>query len=137
MIFLPANKHMSLDVKLGTVKEKLTMPKWVSLLFITQIIIVYFYASIAKIYPDWLDGTFTKNLLQGTTSRPFFLELFSQKWFYLFIAYAGILFDLLVVPLLLFKKTRTIALICSVIFHLFNRYFSVFCTNIYFVFLRA
>jgi vitamin K-dependent gamma-carboxylase len=120
MIFLPANKHTSLDVKFGFVEKKLTMPKWVSLLFITQIIIVYFYASIAKIYPDWLDGTFTKNLLQGTTTRPFFLDLFSQKWFYLFIAYAGILFDLLIIPLFLFKSTRTIALICSVIFHLFN-----------------
>ena len=120
LIFLPANKYMSLDVKFRFVEKKLTMPKWISLLFITQIIIVYFYASIAKIYPDWLDGTFTKNLLQGTTTRPFFLDLFSQKWFYLFIAYAGILFDLLIIPLFLFKKTRTIALICSVLFHLFN-----------------
>ncbi len=120
MIFLPANQYKSLDVKLGFLKEKLTMPNWVSLLFISQIIIVYFYASIAKLYPDWLDGTFTKNLLQGTTTRPFFLELFSKKWFYMFIAYAGILFDLLVVPLLLIKKTRTFALICSIIFHIFN-----------------
>jgi hypothetical protein len=120
MIFLPANKYASLDVNLKLTIEEQSMPKWVSLLFITQIIIVYFYASIAKIYPDWLDGTFTKNLLSGTTTRPFFIELFSQKWFYLFIAYAGILFDLLVVPLLLFKRTRTIAFICSLIFHLFN-----------------
>ncbi len=120
MIFLPANKYKSLDVKLGFVEIKQTMPKWVSLIFITQILIVYFYASIAKIYPDWLDGTFTRNLLQGTTTRPFFLELFSQKWFYMFIAYTGIVFDLLIVPLFLFKKTRTIALICSFTFHLFN-----------------
>ena len=120
MIFLPANKYKSLDVKLGFIERKLTMPNWVSLLFITQIILVYFYASIAQLYPDWLDGTFTRNLLQGTTSRPFFLELFSQKWFYLFIAYAGILFDLLVVPMLLFKRTRTFALICSILFHIFN-----------------
>lgn len=120
MIFLPANKYKSLDVKFGFIEDKQTMPKWVSLLFITQILIVYFYASIAKIYPDWLDGTFTRNLLQGTTTRPFFLELFSQKWFYMFIAYTGIVFDLLIVPLFLFKKTRTIALICSVIFHTFN-----------------
>lgn len=120
MIFLPANKYKSLDVKLGFIERKLTMPNWVSLLFITQIILVYFYASIAKLYPDWLDGTFTNNLLQDTKSTPFFLELFSQKWFYLFIAYAGILFDLLVVPMLLFKRTRTFALICSILFHIFN-----------------
>lgn len=120
MVFLPANKSTSLDVKLGYTKASLQMPNWVRLTFIIQVAIVYFYASIAKFYPDWLDGTFTKNLLQGTTARPFFLNLFAQKWFYLFIAYAGILYDLLIVPLLLYKKTRTIALIASLGFHLFN-----------------
>ena len=120
MIFLPANRYASIDVKQNRVSEEKTMPYWINLLFIIQISIVYFYASIAKFYPDWLDGTFTKNLLAGTTTRRFFLELFSQKWFYLFIAYAGILFDLLVVPLLLFKRTRTLALLASLVFHIFN-----------------
>ena len=120
LIFLTANRYASLDVKQNRVSEEKTMPYWISLLFIIQVGIVYVFASLAKFYPDWLDGTFTKNLLSGTTSRPFFLELFSQKWFYLFIAYAGILFDLLIVPFLLFKKTRTLALIASVIFHIFN-----------------
>ncbi len=120
MIFLPANRYVSLDVKQNRISEKKTMPYWINLLFIIQVAVVYFYASIAKFYPDWLDGTFTKNLLASSTSKPLFLELFSQKWFYLFIAYAGILFDLLIVPFLLFKKTRTLALIASVIFHIFN-----------------
>lgn len=120
MIFLPANKYASIDVNKKRVTEQKTMPYWVSLLFIIQIIIVYFYASIAKIYPDWLDGTFTKNLLESSTNNPFFRNLFTQKWFYLFIAYAGIVFDLLIVPLLLIRRTRTFALICSVVFHIFN-----------------
>jgi hypothetical protein len=44
----------------------------------------------------------------------------TQKWFYLFITYAGMAFDLLVVPLMLFKRTRTIAFVASFIFHIFN-----------------
>lgn len=120
LIFLPANRYASLDARLKKVKETLTMPYWISLLFIIQIAILYFYASIAKFYPDWLNGTFTRNLLEHSTTNPFFANLFSQKWFYLFIAYAGILFDLLIIPFLLFKKTRTIALIASLCFHLFN-----------------
>jgi vitamin K-dependent gamma-carboxylase len=120
MVFLPANKDLSLDTKFGKVKTKNQMPYWIIFLFICQVSFVYFYAAIAKFYPDWLDGTFTKNLLQGTTTRPFFLEIFSQKWFYLFIAYAGIAFDLFIVPFLLFKRTRTLALIASLVFHLFN-----------------
>ncbi|WP_130736326.1 HTTM domain-containing protein [Flavobacterium sp. J27] len=122
MVFLPANRYKSLDIKLGLQSKKETMPYWVSLIFIIQIAIVYSYAALAKIYPDWLDGTFTKNLLQGTTTRPFFLQLFSKKWFYLFIAYAGIFYDLVIVPFLLCKKTRTIALIASLFFHLFNAF---------------
>ena len=123
MIFLPANQYASLDVKQQRTLEQKAMPYWVSLLFIIQVAIVYFYAAIAKFYPDWLNGTFTRILLAGTTSNEFFLTLFSNKYFYLFIAYAGILFDLLIVPLLLFKKTRTIALVASLSFHLFNAIF--------------
>ena len=123
MIFLPANQYASLDVKQQRTLEQKAMPYWVSLLFIIQVAIVYFYAAIAKFYPDWLNGTFTRILLTGTTSNEFFLTLFSNKYFYLFIAYAGILFDLLIVPLLLFKKTRTIALVASLSFHLFNAIF--------------
>ena len=120
MLFLPANQHTSLDVKLGYTKKIFEIPQWIRLIFIIQIAIVYFYAAVAKIYPDWLDGTFTKLLLQGTTTRPFFLNLFAQKWFYLFIAYSGILYDFLIIPLLLYKKTRTFAFIASLFFHLFN-----------------
>lgn len=123
MIWLPANKEKSLDVKLGYTTKESSIPQWIIFLFIAQIGIVYFYAAIAKLYPDWLNGTFTKNLLQGTTQRPFFLTLFSQPWFYLFIAYSGILYDLLIVPFLLIKKTRNLALLASFAFHLFNAIF--------------
>jgi hypothetical protein len=120
MIFLPANRDKALDIKLGLVQEKKTMPYWIILIFIIQISIVYFYAAVAKFYPDWLDGTFTKNLLSGSELPVSVLALFSQKWFYLFIAYTGIVYDFLIVPLLLLKRTRTLALIASLCFHLFN-----------------
>ena len=42
LIFLPANRYASLDVRLKKVKETLTMPYWISLLFIVQIAILYF-----------------------------------------------------------------------------------------------
>lgn len=93
MIFLPANQEKSLDVKLGYVKKATTIPQWIIFFFISLIGIVYTYAAFAKFYPDWLDGAFAKILLQRITSRPNFLELFSQKWFYLSFAYAGIVFD--------------------------------------------
>ncbi|UYW01176.1 HTTM domain-containing protein [Flavobacterium agricola] len=120
LVFLPANRYKALDVKLGYVKQQLTMPKWCSWIFILQIAIVYFYATIAKFYPDWLDGTFTKNLLANRTPFESVNNLFAQKWFYMFIAYAGIVFDGLIVPALLYKRTRTWAVIASLVFHIFN-----------------
>ena len=123
LIFLPANRYASLDVKQNRVSEEKTMPYWISLLFIIQVGIVYVYAAVAKFYPDWLDGTFTRNLLVSSTEIIALKKLFLQKWFYLFIAYMGILFDLLIVPLLLFKRTRIVALVASLTFHIFNAVF--------------
>lgn len=120
MIFLPANQEKSLDAKFGFVKKATSIPQWIIYVFIAIIGIVYTYAAIAKFYPDWLDGTFTKILLQRLTTRPFFLNLFSQKWFYISFAYAGIIFDLFIVPFLLYKRTRNYAFVASLLFHIFN-----------------
>lgn len=120
MLFLPANKYASIDAKQNPEIKRLTMPAWCSWVMILQISIVYFFATLAKFYPDWLDGTFTRNLLSRSVSNSFLYDIMTHEWFYLFIAYAGIFFDLLIVPLLLFKKTRNIAFIASLIFHIFN-----------------
>ena len=120
MCLLPANAYASVDVRLRPQTKRLTMPAWCCYIMILQIAIVYFYATAAKLYSGWLDGTFTKNLL--IRHAPAFLkDLYSQEWFYLFIAYAGLAFDFLIVPLLLWKKTRNIAFVASIIFHLFNK----------------
>jgi len=123
MVFFPANHSFSLDVKQNRVAEQFVIPKWIGLVFIVQVTFVYVFAAFAKIYPDWLNGTFTKLLLQGAAPNSFFLDIFSKPAFYLFIAYMGIGYDLLIVPLLLFKKTRTIALLFSIVFHIFNAIF--------------
>ncbi len=120
MLFLPANRYASIDAKNKPDFQKLSMPAWCSYVMIFQVAIVYFFATVAKFYPDWLDGTFTKNLLINKSPYGIVQDIFNQKWFYLFIAYSGILFDMLIIPLLLWKKTRTIAFIAALIFHLFN-----------------
>lgn len=120
MFFLPANRYASIDAKQNPLIKKLTMPAWCSWVMIIQVTIVYFYATLAKFYPGWLSGTFVYNLLNNSVSNPTLNDIMTQKWFYLFITYAGMAFDLLVVPLMLFKRTRTIAFVASLIFHIFN-----------------
>lgn len=120
MLFLPANRYCSIDAKAKPEIRQEVMPQWCSWVMILQIAIVYVFAVVSKLYPQWLDGTFIR-LLLGRDHHPAFLKgLFSQSWFHLFISWSGIFFDLLIVPMLLWKKTRNLAFLSSLIFHLFN-----------------
>lgn len=121
MFFLPANAYASIDAKQNPSIKKNYMPQWVRLVFIIQVSCVYIYATIAKFYPDWLDGTVTRNMFMGMTNVPEAVQvLFKKTEFQLFIAYMGIAFDGLIVPALLWKRTRWFAIIASLIFHIFN-----------------
>ncbi|HLW62803.1 MAG TPA: HTTM domain-containing protein [Flavobacterium sp.] len=121
MCFLPANAYASYDVKKNPGIKKLYMPRWISWVFILQISCVYFYATIAKFYPDWLDGTVTSGMFMSMKNMPqVVLDVFHKKDFQLFIAYMGIAFDGLIIPALLWKRTRWLAIIGSLIFHVFN-----------------
>lgn len=120
MCFLPAHSYRSLDVSRNPKLLAYTMPAWCRWALVAQVSIVYFFATIAKFYPDWLNGNFTYTLLDGSITSNRLRTLLVTNAFAMFIAWAGIAFDLLVVPLMLWKRTRTIALIASLIFHIFN-----------------
>lgn len=120
MVFLPANKYASLDAKLNPKIKQISMPSWVKWVFVVQLFILYTYASIAKMYPDWLDLSVPKQLMAGKINYPIIGELLQHKFVAPFIAYGGILYDGLVIPLLLYKPTRKYIFIASIFFHLFN-----------------
>ncbi|MDY8136924.1 HTTM domain-containing protein [Aquimarina sp. 2201CG5-10] len=120
MLTLPAGNYFSLDVKRNPALKKISMPRWCLLIIIAQLWIVYTYASVAKFYPDWLDFTVARNLMASRANYPIVGSLLQQHWSHVSITYFGILFDLLIVPLLLWKRTRLAAFCISVFFHLFN-----------------
>ena len=120
MVFLPANKYASLDAKLNPEIKIYSMPQWCRWVVIIQLFIVYTYASIAKIYPDWLDATVIEFMMKGKKNYFLVGDFLQQKWLHYVLAYGGIIFDGLIIPLLLFKPTRKYAFIASVFFHVFN-----------------
>ncbi|MCZ4317877.1 HTTM domain-containing protein [Aequorivita viscosa] len=120
MAFLPANRWFSLDAKINPELKNPAMPRWVLLVLILQVWIVYTYASVAKLYPDWLDASMAALLMEGRKHYWLIGDLLQQNWVHWTIAYTGILFDLLIVPLLLWKRTRLLGFVISVFFHLFN-----------------
>jgi len=117
MVYLPANRSASLDAYFNPSIRKEHMSRWIYYFIIAFLFIIYSYASIAKFYPDWLDGSFPK-FLMSTRGRNF--DILQEEWAHTSILYFGLFFDLLIVPFLLWKPTRWPAVIASVFFHIFN-----------------
>ncbi|MFT5231026.1 HTTM domain-containing protein [Patiriisocius sp. Uisw_047] len=120
MVLLPAHKWFSLDASFSKKIKSPSMPRWVSLILILQVWIVYTYASIAKWYPGWLDTSVSALFMKGKTDYWLIGPLLQLDWVHWCIAYVGILFDLLIIPLLMWRRTRIIGFWISVFFHLFN-----------------
>lgn len=120
MCFLPAHRSNSIDAELQPEIRTNAMYAYVKWIMVFQMFIVYTYAALAKLYGDWLDFTFLKILLESKSHYPIIGDLLKVESFQKFIGISGILFDLLVVPALLWKPTRKFAFGCSIFFHLFN-----------------
>jgi len=72
--------------------------------------------------PDWLAGTSMRAWLPARTHYPLVGQFFNQEWVFYLFSYGGLGFDLLIVPLLLYRRTRPFAYTFAVIFHLMNAY---------------
>lgn len=120
MVLLPANRYASLDSKINPSIKSLAVPRWSYVVPIALIWIVYTYASVAKIYPDWLDGTTTRLFMQSKKNYAIIGPWLQQEWLHYTMAYVGIFFDLLIIPLMLWKRTRMLGFALSLVFHLFN-----------------
>ena len=82
--------------------------------------LVYFYAALAKVYPDWLRVEPVGIWLRMKSHYPVIGGFLELDWMPYFVSYGGILFDGLIIPALIWKKTRKWAFGVSVFFHLFN-----------------
>ena len=116
----PAAADASFDALRGRVRRSAYCPRWCIGILVAQIAIVYFYASFAKFDPDWLAGRPIAIWFRAKSHYPVLGPLYGQEWFRWFVVYGGILFDGLVVPLLLWSRTRWLGVALSVGFHLFN-----------------
>lgn len=93
---------------------------WILNLFRFQFAVVYLFGGIAKLNADWLAGKPMAVALSGLAEEPTFPGLLATTEFALFMAWTGMLFDLLIVPALLWRRTRKVAIIALGIFHLTN-----------------
>ena len=122
LIFLPANAYFSVD-NLLTKKSYSSVPKWTidSIKFL--LFIVYFYAGIAKINSDWLFKAMPLKIwLPSKYDLPIIgNSLMQQEWFHYAMSWGGMLYDVSIPFLLLYKRTRWLAFGLVVFFHVFTR----------------
>lgn len=121
LIFIPAHRAWSVDTIVRPKLRGTTVPALALWIFRAQIAFVYFYGGIAKLNPDWLRGEPMRRYLAQAQDFPILGQFFTREWMVYLISYGGLLFDLCIGPLLLWRRTRIPAFCAAVLFHLSNQ----------------
>jgi hypothetical protein len=116
----PANRVFALDNYKGKLPG--TVPRWSVLIFKLQIAIVYFFAGITKLNPEWLRGQPQTAWLQESAGLPVLGPIVSQPWFAVLVTFGGITVDLSMGFLLFARRTFVPAALVALSFHLLNSY---------------
>jgi hypothetical protein len=121
MCFLPAERAFSVDSLLFRKLRADVVPAWTLWLLRAQVGIPYFYGGIAKLNSDWvLGGEPMRTWLRPLTGMPGVGSTFASDWVVYGFVIGGLMLDLLVVPLLLWRRTRIFAFVAAVLFNLIN-----------------
>ena len=121
MCFLPAERAFSIDALLRRKIRSDVVPAWTLWLLRAQVGIPYFYGGIAKLNRDWiLGGEPMRIWLRPLTAMPGIGHVFAAEWVVYSFVIGGLLLDLFVVPLLLWRRTRPFAFAAAVVFNLIN-----------------
>ena len=122
MTILPADKVLSLDALQNRWPQTATVPAWTLWLIRFYVALPYFFGGIAKIDGDWMQGQPMRLTL---STRPWYAtvtEYIDGEILVQVFTWGGMLFDLLIVPALLWRRTRAAALCLVVAFHLTNAF---------------
>ena len=118
LVFLPAHACFSLDARRRPQRASSRVPRWTVDALKVLLGIVYCYAGLAKINSDWLlQAMPLKIWLSAHYELPVLGKLLQQAWAPYVFSWGGMLYDLSVPFLLLYRPTRTLALVLVVVFH--------------------
>ena len=122
LIFLPANASFSVDAFKNSKIAYQKIPKWNIDTLKLLLGIVYFYAGLAKLNSDWLFKAMPLKIwLPNNSELPLIGSLLNENWVHYAFSWTGMLYDLGIVFLLLYKPTRIFAFALVVIFHVLTR----------------
>lgn len=120
MVVLPLNRNVSVDCRLKPSLITQVIPRWCLWAVQLHIAIPYFMGGVAKLTPDWMVGQPMGKMLSAQSGLPVIGPWLAWDPMAILLSYFGILFDLLVVPGLIWRRTRLIAFLSAIAFHLMN-----------------
>jgi hypothetical protein len=141
LAIVPANRAVSVDAAWFPAIRGDGVPAWCLWLLRFHIALPYFFGGVAKLDSDWLSGIPLEQWLSPYSAWPVIGHWLTSHSTALAMAWGGMIFDLSVVPLLLWKPTRAVAYVLCVLFHLANSvlfpihifpFFMILATTIFF-----
>lgn len=119
-LVIPAHRAWSIDALWRPGLRSDEVPGWALWYLRFQIGLPYVYGGLAKLNFDWLRGQPMNIWLSENGLRFLIGPIMESYWVALLFSYGGLIFDLSIVPLLLWKRTRLFAFCWAVMFHLLN-----------------
>jgi hypothetical protein len=117
---IPASNALSVDSWRRHGACWAPVPRWSLWLLRFQVGVIYFFGGLAKLNADWVRGEPMRTWLLERADAPLIGFIVRNHAELLVFSYGGLAFDLLVVPALLWRRTRAIAFVVAVIFHVVN-----------------
>ena len=118
MIFMPAHRYFSIDAWRRPAGLSHTAPAWTIDLLKFQLGVVYVFAGIAKLNSDWLLHALPLKIwLPAKSHLPLIGTLLEYEWVAYALSWGGAFYDLFIVFFLLNSRTRPVAYIFVVMFH--------------------
>lgn len=119
MIWLPAHRFFSIDVAIWPHLKCDKMPLWAIGIIRLQIAVVYFFAGLAKLSPDWLLHAMPMKIwLPAKSHLPVIGDLMYENWVAYLFSWFGMVYDLFIAFFLINRKTRPVAYVFVIGFHL-------------------
>jgi vitamin K-dependent gamma-carboxylase len=118
LIFLPAHCKWSVDARLNSQVASETIARWQIGLLRFQIGVVFVFAGLAKLNPDWLFSAQPMRMwLMARSDLPVIGSWLAEPSVAYAASWFGALYDLSVPFLLLWPRTRVVALGALIFFH--------------------
>lgn len=122
LIFLPANAYFSVDSYRNKDLAFAKIPRWNNDILKVMLAVVYFYAGLAKINSDWLLEAMPLRIwLPTNADLPLIGSFLKETWVAYAFSWFGMIYDLGIVFMLLYKRTRLLGFFFVVIFHVLTR----------------